>query len=216
MINSLSSFRPVLRKYLLPQASHPLRQMQNREPLRHCIPFIESQESQMKAIKTNHFIARCGNVTALLALTASSMIALGQYQVGGSNDARVNTYGGAIDPQVSKELYGNNTSNGSIRYSGSQRSVMPSEVRYAAIRSGSLPSEIKAQANAIGPLPPGGALSYIPGYDPAPQPIAAPAPMSSPEVSMGSVRYQSVPHSWTSAPTPTRLESPNLNPGPMR
>jgi hypothetical protein len=170
----------------------------------------------METIKTNHFMARHGIVAALLALTASSVVVLGQYQAGGPNDIRVNTYGGTMDTQVSKELYGNNTANGSIRYSGSQRSVMPSEVRYAAISSGALPSEIKAQANAVGPLPPGGALSHIPGYDPAPQPMGAPSPMRSPEVSMGSVRYQSVPHSWTSAPTPTRLESPNLNPGPMR
>jgi hypothetical protein len=154
----------------------------------------------MKVEKTNYAMKQHRTFAALLALMASSMAVMGQYRV---------------ENRVSPELYGNNAANGSIRYSGVQQSVLPSEVRYAAISSGALPSEIKAQANAVGPLPPNGALSYIPGYGPTPpQPAPAPTPLRSSELSMGSIRYESAPHPWTSTPT-TMLQSPNLNPGPI-
>src|SRR5580700_11318275 len=111
----------------------------------------------MKKIKMNPAMIRYQTRAALLALAASSVAVMGQYQFQNQIDTRVNTSSRApLDRQIPNELYGNGGGNGSIRYAGSQRSVLPSELRYTAISSGATPSEIKAQANAVGPLPPGG------------------------------------------------------------
>jgi hypothetical protein len=92
---------------------------------------------------------------SLIAALAIAAIALGQWQV--------NNQVGQVNRRVGGELYGNNTNMGTVRYAAyTQTNVLPSEARYATWRSGALPSELAMNARAVGPLPPNGAISYIP------------------------------------------------------
>jgi len=97
------------------------------------------------------------SATVALFVSLGAALALAQWQV--------NNRVGQVNNRVGGELYGNNTNMGSVRYS-SQQVLLPSEYRNAAWKSGALPSEMAMNARAVGPLPPNGAISYIPTQSP--------------------------------------------------
>jgi hypothetical protein len=102
---------------------------------------------------------------ALAALLLACACALAQWQV--------NPQVGRVNNRVGGEMYGNM---GSVKYAPYQTNVLPSEARYATWRSGALPSEIRMNASAVGPLPPSGAIAYVPGPSPVQQAYRTPQP----------------------------------------
>jgi hypothetical protein len=169
--------------------------------------------------------------TLAIALSVAAVFA--QQQVNLQTNARVNTGMGPVNTRAGGELYGNNTSTGTVRYAR-QVGYLPSEVRYAQMRSGALPSEIRMGAAAQGPLSPTGAVGYIPaqselqkavkaappvlwgpayGPKPAAAPSGTPAPVWSPQLNAASIHYAS--SASQAAPSPYYLAATPLNSTPL-
>jgi hypothetical protein len=172
----------------------------------------------------------CGGTLAI-ALSVAAVFA--QQQVNLQTNTRVNTGMGPVNTRVGGEVYGNNTSTGTVRYSR-QIGYLPSEVRYAEMRSGALPSEIRMNVLAEGALSPTGAVGYIPaqselqkavkapplvlwgpayGPKPAPAPSGTAAPAWSPDVNVGSIHYAS--SARQAAPSPYYIAATPVNSTPL-